>query len=196
MKKTILFPLVLTIAFTTTIYADPYAELDTDKGVLDILGCETYSNDDGDFVYVFAQYENKTDESAYPDTDFFVKAYQDGIELDYGYVYTGEYVPEGYKDSMTSVRPGATIKFYTIFTLDNTESPIDVEVKDWDEGFADCTLSLTGDVAEASENIYASEPTETGTETVDETTLDENIIATLTERIDELERRVAALEAK
>lgn len=194
MKRGILLALALTTAFAVPAFADSYAELSTDNGVVNILGCETYSNDEGDFVYIFASFENTKSESAAPYDDFYIKAYQDGIELDSGYVYSGEYEPEGYKERDTSVRPGATLSYYVIFTLDNTESPIDVEISEfWDDGAAECTLSLAGDVAKAGENEYAAETTDMIAEDM---SLDENIIATLTARIDELERRVAALEAE
>lgn len=182
-KKLLMLTAVFALASSITAFADSYARLESDYGNIDILGCETYSNDDGDFVFVFAQFENTTDESSYTDDYLYMQVFQDGLELDHGYVYSGEYAPEGYHEYDTKVRPGASILYYNTFELSNTTDPIEIEISEFMSGNKEeCVLDLDGEVVENEEAEY----------TADEASVSR--LAQLEEKIAELEERIEALE--
>ena len=126
MKKFFIPAIALSFLMATTVLADPYATLETSDGNVSIVGFTTAEDSDGAACFVaLLEYENKKEESNSPLFEFSIKAYQDGVELDSGYIYN--YSFENYKDSDTNVRPGSTLKYFQIFKLEGN-SPVDVEV--------------------------------------------------------------------
>ena len=190
MKKFLIPAIALSFLMATTVLADPYATLETIDGNVSIVGFTTAEDSDGAACFVaLLEYENKKEESNSPLFEFSIKAYQDGVELDSGYIYN--YSFENYKDSDTNVRPGSTLKYFQIFKLEGN-SPVDVEVApmfNFDNQHAEYTFDLSEEMI--PENTGGSSETETGGSS---TVADK--IAELEQRIAELEQRVDELEKK
>ena len=178
------------------VWAESYAALETDDGKVDVVGCETYSYEGKNYVYILLNYENRKQESAAPWLEYSVYTYQDGIQLESAYF--SRYAPEGYYDNDTNARPGSILPFYMIYQLRNTTSPVEVEVKEslsWNDETAECILELpaagqntqtnpeNGNAGSAESTGEASGNTKEGPEESE-----------LSRRLTELEERVRQLE--
>ena len=146
MKKLsyVLLTFVVSVLFSSIVFADTLATLDTDKGIVNIVGYTT-TQDDGEDVFVaLLEYTNLSDESTAPWGTFNVNAYQNGIELEKAYMYNYEY--EDFKDNSTKVRPDSALKYYEAFKMSDN-SPVDVEVSElfsWNGNHAEYTFDMGG----------------------------------------------------
>ena len=149
------------------VYAESYVTFESENMVVNILGCELihlegtdYNGEyDGDYVAVYYEYTNLTDESKSAGWEVSIDAFQNGIELETEYVPERYFSPEGYEDSDISIRPNATACFYEIYRLKNTTSPIEVEVDELLGFYTDpveCVLSLDGNIVSAETESYVS----------------------------------------
>ena len=78
-------------------------------------------------LLVTLEYTNKTGETTDFTSQYWVRAFQDGMELD----HTGS--PEfDLGSSLTSLRPNAHTTVYELIRLDNTTDPVEVELIAWE----------------------------------------------------------------
>ena len=93
-------------------------------------------------LLVTLEYTNKTSETTSFSSQYWVRAFQDGVELD----HTGS--PEFDLGSVsTNLRPNAHTTVYELISLDNVTSPVEVELIAWDYYGDGPLLSETVDVA-------------------------------------------------
>lgn len=72
---------------------------------------------------------NNSDETAAALYSITVKAFQDGIELDYAIVMDSDVYDSG--ASFKEIRPGATLEVQSAFVLRNDSSDVEVEISEW-----------------------------------------------------------------
>ena len=94
---------------------------------------ELVKNYDGkDTIAVSIDFTNNSDEAASFDVAMMCDAFQDGVELDTTSVYTDE---ESFDcmddDTSKQIKPGRTIEIIVTKELENTTSPVDVEVEEF-----------------------------------------------------------------
>lgn len=190
-KKSLLLAAIAAGLMSMTALADSYAHLESNSGTIDILGVELYQTDGKNYAVILAQFENTTSESKEPTDNISITVYQNGVEMEYGYVYNYK-APEGYLSSSTKVRHGATMNFYRIFELTDAVNPIDIEVDAyWEDKMVECTLALDSELADSSDNTYT-----TGELTEAVPNPYEERIAALEALVADLTARIEALESK
>lgn len=181
-KKLLIGMMAAAVMMAMPVQAESLARFEGDSGNIDILGYSTTSSGNDQYLVALFSYENTKDESNAPWLDFMIKAYQDGVELERGYIY--EYTYEDFKSEDTNVRPGATLKFFELFEL-TSDSPVDVEVSETfsfdDKPAAECTFDLSSEASDQAEAPADAAPAD-------------DAIAALEQRIADLEQRVSALE--
>ena len=193
MKKLLLLPVVLSLGLAFSAQAESLARLETSEGNVEVLGCDKTEIDGKDFLIVLLNYENIKEESSSPDWDMNVQAFLNGIEMvrwdfpDFQY--------EGFKDSYTTIRPGASVQYYILYELDG-EGKIEVEVSpslNWDNESVSCELDLsnTGYTAATEEDAKTTTEEQENEPTEEQ---ENDVIAELEARIASLEERVEALE--
>ena len=180
-KKMLIGMLAAAVMMAMPVQAESLARFEGDSGNIDILGYSTTSSGNDQYLVALFSYENTKDESNAPWLDFMIKAYQDGVELERGYIY--EYTYEDFKSEDTNVRPGATLKFFELFELES-DSPVDIEVSE----------AFSFDNKAPAEYSY-SEPMVEAEAPADAAPADD-AIAALEQRIADLEQRVSALESQ
>ena len=151
MKKLLMVPLtiIMSLLFSVAVFAEPLATLNVDKGDVSIVGFTTTENDGKDYFVALLEYTNKSDESDSPWLNISVNAFQDGVELESGYIYDFSY--ENYKSDDTKVRPGGTLKFFKIYELAG-DSPVDVEVSSMFDFTDNQHIEYTFDLGNQPEN--------------------------------------------
>lgn len=154
----ILTTIIFCFLFSSAAFAEPLATLDTDDGIVNIVGYTT-TEDEGTPVFVaLLEYTNTSDESKAPGYNYVANAFQDGIELESAYMYDYEY--DDYKTDTTKVRPNSTLKYYKSFKLSNN-SPVDVEIApifSWDNEHAEYTFDLSdGEIIDNSADETSEE---------------------------------------
>ena len=161
-KKMLIGMLAAAVMMAMPVQAESLARFEGDSGNIDILGYSTTSSGNDQYLVALA--------------------YQDGVELERGYIY--EYTYEDFKSEDTNVRPGATLKFFELFEL-TSDSPVDVEVSETfsfdDKPAAECTFDLSSEASDQAEAPADAAPAD-------------DAIAALEQRIADLEQRVSALE--
>ena len=189
MKKKVVLALIATGLMAMPIHAESLGRFEGSTGNIDILGYTIASSDGADYFVALYSYENTKDESNAPWLDYLFTAYQDGVELESGYIYDYKY--EDYKSADTKVRPGATLKFYEIFQL-ASDSPVDVEVGEMfnldNVSPVVYTFDLSGDVTASTEQGSENDELMASSGGTD--------LSDLIARIADLEERVSALENK
>ena len=172
---------------SSVVLAEPIDTLTTEEGNVSIIGFTTAQDGDGGSCFVaLLEYTNKTSESDSPLFNYSITAFQDGIELETGYIY--DYSYENYKDAGTKIRPDSTLNFYKIFKLDGN-SPVVLEVAPM-FNFDDTHIEYTFDLSQ--EMIPDSAPSEEAKSDAGTSMVAEKI-AELEQRIADLEARVTAL---
>lgn len=82
----------------------------------------TESKNEKDYLIVVFSVKNKQDESASFGFTMHIDAFQDGVELDTGYLYGVD------TNAATKFRPGAVIEGKAIFVLKNLSSQVELEL--------------------------------------------------------------------
>ena len=161
-----LVTIVMTLLFSVAVFAEPYATLDTDDAIINIVGYTTTKYDGKDLFVALLEYTNMSDDSASPWLTYMVNAYQNGLQLESGYAYGYEY--EDFKSADTKVRPNSTLKYFELFELTDN-SPVDVEVAptfNFEKVHAEHTFDLSGgETLEASAEENSEEVSEEVTNT-------------------------------
>lgn len=101
--------------------------LDFDITGFDIV--EDYKGNPALVVYLI--WTNTTDETAMFATTYGVSAFQDGVGLDSAILILDDDTVKQYDDTMTEIRPGATIEVMTSFSLRSDNPIVEVEVAPW-----------------------------------------------------------------
>lgn len=98
-----------------------------------IKDCEVTQDYDGkDAVVITYEFTNNGDDAASFDVAMMTKVFQDGVELEYTSVYIDEESLEAVDDDcMKSIKPGNSLEVKTARVLDNTSSPVEVEVEEF-----------------------------------------------------------------
>lgn len=107
----------------------PAEEIQSPVTITGVSLCKDYNEEDS--VIVFYDWTNLTNETTASDFDVSISVYQNGISLENTYgAYQNEY--ESLEDAtMTQVRPNTTISCARMYLLQDTTSPIEVEVTPW-----------------------------------------------------------------
>ena len=193
-------PVLLSFVFSAVTFAEEngeyFAHYECENFEVNVLGCDMVNADDGDFVFIYNQFINKKSESAAPFGNVSTKVFQDGIELESGYVNSRVFTPDGYEDDMTSIRPNASVNYYECYKLRNTSSPIELEIGElfsFNSTPSECVLELDGGSVDPDEVSYVSgEPTEVSSKYTEL----EARVAELEKLVEELLKRIEELEAK
>lgn len=136
MKKKIFAAVLLTAAVCVPVYAEETTVLEemphveTDFGIYDLVGYDFYEYNGENHIIIFSEYENTTNENCYPTNKYFVKLFQDGVQLENDFSdYTGAGTQwENCKGASTEVQPGGKLLYKQEYALSGT-SDIDFEVK-------------------------------------------------------------------
>lgn len=101
---------------------------------VELLDAQKLTNYNGEEVFaVFYNFTNNSEDTISATSALFVKAFQDGVELDTGYLADAD-LPEDkagtYGADYKDVRPGTTIECYEEFVLTST-SDVEVEVTEF-----------------------------------------------------------------
>lgn len=117
---------------------EPEEKAPSDNGALGnyevaIKDYELVKNYDGkDTIAVSIDFTNNSDEAASFDVAMMCDAFQEGVELDTTSVYTDE---ESFDcmddDTSKQIKSGKTIEIVVTKELENTTSPVDVEVEEF-----------------------------------------------------------------
>ena len=93
-------------------------------------GTLTKDYEGNDVLRVVFKYTNNSEDSVGFDTALYPKAFQDGVELESAYFLEDTDDDKEFSNSMKSVRPGTTIDCAQYWLLDNTDSPVELEVSE------------------------------------------------------------------
>ncbi len=134
----LLLTVITAFAFAGCTEAEPEAAAPSDKGTLGnyeiaIKDCEMVKDYDGsDTIAVSIDFTNNSDDAASFDTVMMYDAFQDGMELETTSVYTDEESFECMDDDVSrQIKPGKTIEVVITKKLENTTSPVEVEVEEF-----------------------------------------------------------------
>ena len=179
MRK-ILLTICFVIALNICTFAEePLAHMDTEYGIIDVVGYEVQDLEEGLFLFVFFDWENTKDEADTPSWNYSFKGYQNGRELSSGFCWS--YEPDADNTSV-SIQPGYSLRYYTCFEL-NDLSPIDMDVHE--------IMNMKSKVE------FSIDPSTSGLNVAPETPVsDEPDAPTIGDVIAELEQRIADLEAR
>lgn len=98
----------------------------------DITGFDIVEDYEGNpALVVYLIWTNTTEETAIFATTYGVSAFQDGIGLDPAILILDDDMVKQYDDTMTEIRPGATIEVMTSFALRSNNPIVEVEVAPW-----------------------------------------------------------------
>ena len=114
-------------------FQEKLADVDEENKELDYLGCnlkyeryEIIQEEHGDKnLYVYFEFTNNSDENKTFCYTFYIKSFQNGIELDSNYVYDCEEERNGSKE----IQPGATITVAEIFELGDSTENVMLEIR-------------------------------------------------------------------
>lgn len=88
--------------------------------------------DDNDAIAISVDFTNNGDEAVSFDVAMMWDVFQDGVELETAYVYTDEDSMDCLNDDTSrQIKPGKTIEVVITNELENTESPVDVEIEEF-----------------------------------------------------------------
>lgn len=99
---------------------------------VELLEAQKLTNYDGQELFVvFYNFTNNSEETISAAVALYIKAFQDGVQLDTGYL-DEDHVPEGktYDADWKDLRPGTTLECYEEFVLTST-SDVEVEVTEF-----------------------------------------------------------------
>lgn len=118
--------------------SEPEEKTPSDSGALGnyevaIKDYELVKDYDGkDTIAISIEFTNNSDESASFDVAMMCDAFQDGVELDTTSIYTDEESLDCMDDDTSKqIKPGKTIEIVVTKELDNTTSPVDVEIEEF-----------------------------------------------------------------
>lgn len=192
MKKIMVLMLVVVIIMSVQVFADPIVDTDTENGHLTITSYYVAEEDAKTYLYLIFDWTNNGDKAADAFSDISFIAYQNGKQIDSDMGF--ETMPKETDGFFgTSVMPGYTTTGFYGYGISNT-GEVQITVKDFllDKDYAE--FSIDPSIASGSESKQKNDETKDET-TQDNTTLDGVTITDLLERIEALEKRVAALEA-
>ena len=98
-----------------------------------IKDCELVKDyEDKDAIAISVDFTNNSDEAISFDVAMMWDVFQDGVELETASVYTDEDSFDCLDDDTSrQIKPGKTIKVVITKELENTESPVDVEIEEF-----------------------------------------------------------------
>lgn len=102
--------------------------------VVELLDAQKLTNYEGKEVFtVFYNFTNNSEETTSAMVALYIKAFQDGIQLETSYLSEGD-LPEDkagtYDNDWKDIRPGTTLECYAAFELDSA-SDVEVEVTEF-----------------------------------------------------------------
>ena len=100
-------------------------------------------------LLLFFDYTNNSSNASSASSDFYIQVFQDGISQNIAFLpYQSEFSTE-YNNSMTDIRDGASLSTCSCFSIQNTTSPVDIEIKEF-VNFSDELQSFTIDLSQYS----------------------------------------------
>lgn len=109
---------------------------------------EICKDDDGNDNIIFEySFTNNSPDTYCAMTGLMIKAFQDGIELDLGSLYSENYPRSEWVDIMNNdmkdIKTGVTIDCVEDFALLNTESPVEIEITNYADWSIDTVITKT-----------------------------------------------------
>lgn len=120
---------VASVAPAAPSYTPKTPEVNAGRYEVQLNGITVVSDYEGNpAVVIDYSFTNNSEETTSASSALHFQVFQNGVELESAFVADEEYDDgDGYKD----IRPGASIDAKSVFSLDDTSSAIEVEVKDW-----------------------------------------------------------------
>lgn len=129
MRKKLLPAICCTLLMCSNAYADETDTFEYDNGKQTFVydGYHFATGYDGEqLIGLDFLFTNNSSEATYFDTEFYLKPFQNGIELSFG--FPSDYEDIGYQNSSKALKDGASLPVTYYFELEDSTSPIDLTV--------------------------------------------------------------------
>lgn len=113
-------------------------------------------------IALFFDYTNNSSEPKFAQTDFYITVYQNGKEQQISFLPAGSEFQEAYDNSVTNIKDGATLPICVTYSLEDTESLVEVNVTNFQNYDETANRSLEIDISKFgvpadSETVSSSE---------------------------------------